>query len=203
MPHFPFSQNLLKPLLKPYVLKVCACLTIGSKGVDSMDKVVYFHDNFFSTGRTEIFNGAKEKVGELDLKSMFSSGVEIVDLNGNIKVSGKFPFFGVKWRIYDSHEQEIGALKQKLSFFSKKYEYDANGRGTFFIQSEAFSKQYDIYEDETSIVAKFEKVSGFFASPAFQLTNHSKQLSTEELIAVVMGVNAIQRRNNSNSGAST
>jgi uncharacterized protein YxjI len=168
-----------------------------------VDKVVYFKDNFFSAGRTEIYNEAKEKVGELDLKSMFSAGVEIVDLDGSVKVSGKFPFFGVKWRIYDGQEQEIGALKQKLSFFSKKYEYEANERGTYFIKSEAFSKQYDIYENDTSIVAKFEKISGFFASPAFQLTNHSTLLSTEELIAVVMGVNAIQRRNNSNSSAST
>jgi uncharacterized protein YxjI len=166
--------------------------------VSLVDKVVYFQDNFFSTGRTEIYNGAKEKVGELDLKSMFSSGVEILDLDGCVKVSGKFPFFGVKWRIYDNMEQEIGTLKQKLSFLTKKYEYDANGRGTYFIKSEAFSKQYDIYENETSIVAKFEKVSGFFASPAFQLTNHSNQLSTEELIVVVMGVNAIQRQHNSN-----
>jgi hypothetical protein len=164
--------------------------------VDLVDKVVYFQDNFFSAGRTEIFNGSKEKVGELDLKSMFSSGVEILDLDGGVMVCGKFPFFGVKWRIYDGHEQEIGALKQKLSFLSKKYEYDANERGSFFIKSEAFSKHYDIYEDDTSIVAKFEKISGFFASPAFQLTNNSSQLSTEELIAVVMGVNAIQRQNN-------
>jgi uncharacterized protein YxjI len=171
--------------------------------LDARDKVVYFKDNFFSAGRTEIYNAAKEKVGELDLKSMFSAGVEIVDLDGSVKVSGKFPFFGVKWRIYDSHEHEIGALKQKLSFFSKKYEYDANERGSFFIKSEAFSKQYDIYKDETSIVAKFEKVSGFFASPAFQLTNHSNQLTTEESIAVVMGVSAIQRRNNSSSASAS
>jgi hypothetical protein len=66
-----------------------------------------------------------------------------------------------------------------------------------------FSKQYDIYQDETTIVAKFEKISGFFSSPAFQLTNYSTQLSTEELIAVVMGVNAIQRRNSSNAAATT
>jgi hypothetical protein len=176
---------------------------LAEKELDKVDKIVYFQDNFFSAGRTDIFNGSKEKVGELDLKSMFSSGVEVLDLNGSVKVSGKFPFFGLKWRIYDSHEQEIGALKQKLSFFSKKYEYDANGRGTYFIKSEAFSKQYDIYQDETTIVAKFEKVSGFFASPAFQLSNHSDQLTTEELIAVVMGVNAIQRRNNSNSASAS
>jgi hypothetical protein len=52
-------------------------------------------------------------------------------------------------------------------------------------------------------VAKFEKISGFFSSPAFQLTNHSDQLSTEELIAVVMGVNAIQRRNSSNGAVNS
>jgi hypothetical protein len=42
-----------------------------------------------------------------------------------------------------------------------------------------------------------------FSSPAFQLTNYSEQLSTEELIAVVMGVNAIHRNNSSNAAAAT
>jgi uncharacterized protein YxjI len=168
-----------------------------------VDKIVYFQDNFFSAGKTEILNGSKEKVGELNLKSMFSSGVEILNVDGSLTISGKFPFISTKWKISDSEGQEIGALKQKLSFFSKKYEYEALERGFFFIKSEAFSKQYDIFKDETTIVAKFEKVSGFFSSPAFQLTNHSDELSTEELIAVVMGVNAIQQRNNSNSAATT
>jgi uncharacterized protein YxjI len=160
-----------------------------------VDQMVYLQDNFFSAGKTEIFNESKVKVGELDLKSMFSEGVEILDLDGNVITCGKFPFMGLKWRIYDSQGEEIGALKQKLSFFSKNYEYDAQGRGYFYIKSEAFSKQYDIFQDETNIVATFEKISGFFSSPAFRLTNHSIQLSTEEIIAVVMGVNAIQRRN--------
>jgi uncharacterized protein YxjI len=160
-----------------------------------LDKVVYFQDNFFSAGRTEIFNESKEKVGELDLKSMFSSGVEVLDLNERVIVSGKFPFMGVKWRIYDSNGGEMGLLKQKITFFSKKFEYQASERGSFQIKSEAFSKQYEVYKDDSIIVAKFEKISGFFSSPAFQLTNYSEQLSTEELIAVVMGVNAIQRSN--------
>lgn len=168
-----------------------------------MDKMVYFTDNFFSAGRTEIFNESKVKVGELDLKSMFSAGVEILDLEDRVITSGKFPFMGMKWRIYESQGQEIGALKQKISFFSKKYEYHAEGRGIFYIKSEAFSKQYDIYQDETNIVATFEKISGFFSSPAFRLTNDSTQLTTEELIAVVMGVNAIQRRNSSNAASTT
>ncbi|WP_442598644.1 LURP-one-related family protein [Neobacillus sp. D3-1R] len=168
-----------------------------------MDSIVYFQDNFFSAGTTEIFNESKNKVGELDLKSMFSASVEVLDNEGNVIASGKFPFMGMKWRVYDGQGQEIGALKQKLSFFSKRYEYQAEGRGYYYIESEAFSKQYDVYQDETTIVATFHKISGFFSSPAFQLTNHSDQLSTEELIAVVMGVNAIQRRNSSNAAATT
>jgi uncharacterized protein YxjI len=166
-----------------------------------LDKVVYFQDNFFSAGRTEIFNGSKEKVGELDLKSMFTSGVEVLDLNDRVIISGKFPFMRMKWGIYDGNGEEIGTLKQKISFFSKKFEYNASGRGSFQIKSEAFSKQYDIFKDDTTIAAKFEKICGFFSSPAFQLTNYSEQLSTEELIAVVMGVNAIHRNNSSNSAA--
>jgi uncharacterized protein YxjI len=120
-----------------------------------MEKHVYFQDNFFSAGTTEIFNEAKEKVGSLDLKSMFSAGIEVLDLCGTVKVSGKFPFFGVKWRVYNQHGEELGALKQKLSFFAKRYEYEAHNRGTFTIHSEAFSKEYDIYRDETTVVAKF------------------------------------------------
>jgi hypothetical protein len=43
-------------------------------------------------------------------------------------------------------------------------------------------------------VASFKKVNGFFQSAAFELTNLSDSLLTEELIAVVMGVNEIEKR---------
>jgi hypothetical protein len=162
-----------------------------------LDKTVYFKDTLFSSGLTEIFNEKQVLVGKLDLKSAFSSGIEILDLNGVESVSAKFPFYGLKWRVYNQNGVEIGSLKQKLTFLSKKFEYKTDGRGTYYIQSEAFSKQYEIYFNESTLIAKFEKISGFFSSPAFRLSNFSDQLSTEELIAVVMGVNAIQRRNNS------
>ncbi|QTN00655.1 hypothetical protein ERJ70_15975 [Sediminibacillus dalangtanensis] len=70
------------------------------------------------------------------------------------------------------------------------------------IRSEAFSKDYDILDDENeNLTATFKKVSGFFQSPAYELRNHSSELSNEEFIAVVTGANMITKRNNS-AGAS-
>lgn len=161
--------------------------------------VLYFKDNFFSTGTTEIYNEAKEIVGMLDLKSTFTSGIDVLDSKGNIIVSGKFPMLGMKWRVYDNKENELGSLKAKFSLFTKKFEYDAYRRGLFSITSEAFSKEYELFENDV-VLAKFEKINGFFSSPAYQLTNSTERFTNEELIAVVMGVNAIQKRQNNNAG---
>ncbi|AZU63653.1 hypothetical protein [Neobacillus mesonae] len=163
------------------------------------NQTVFFKDNFFSAGVTEIFNSEKEKVGELDLKSTFSSSVDVLDKDGRPAVSGSFGFFSNKWRVTTASGEDLGILKQIFTFMSKKYEYDAYGRGVYLIHSEAFSREYDIFDEQSNQIAKFEKVSGFFASPAFQLTNYSDKLSTEELIAVVMGVNAIQKRRSNNA----
>ncbi|MEH7885685.1 hypothetical protein V7654_15400 [Bacillus sp. JJ1609] len=166
-----------------------------------MDKnILYFKDNFFSAGRTDIYNEAKEIVGELDLRSAFSSGIDVLNSNGELMISGKFPMLGIKWRIYDSQGNELGSLGSKFSLFSKKFEYDAYGRGVFTITSEAFSNEYEILEGDVA-VARFEWFSGFFASPAYQLKNDTDLLSNEELIAVVMGVNAIQKRQRNNAGS--
>jgi uncharacterized protein YxjI len=167
------------------------------------EQTLYFQDNFFSAGRTEIFNSSKEMVGELDLKSAFSSSVDVLDKSGNVVVSGKFTFFSSKWWIFDSSDQEIGVLKQKLTFLSKKYEYEAYGRGTYFIESEPFSREYDISDEQSKQIGRFEKVSGFFSSPAYQLSNFIEKVTSEELIAVVMGVNAIQKRRNNAAAGST
>jgi hypothetical protein len=50
-------------------------------------------------------------------------------------------------------------------------------------------------------VATFKKVNGFFQASAYELKHNSNHLLTEELIAVVMGVNAIEKRNSSSAGA--
>ncbi|MEH6938736.1 hypothetical protein V7056_12875 [Bacillus sp. JJ664] len=167
------------------------------------NETLYFNENFFSTGITDIYNESKEIVGKLDLKSMFSSGVDVLDLHGNIVASGKFPFLSSKWKISNQSSQEIGSLRGRFSFFSKKYEYDAYGKYTFQIKSEAFSKLYEVFKDETTLVCKFEKINGFFSSPAFRLESFKSELSSEELILLVMGVYAIQRRNNSGANSAS
>lgn len=160
------------------------------------NKELYFKDSFFSAGRTDIFNSSKERVGEIDLKSAFSSSIDVLNKNGSLVVTGKFTFFSNKWWIYNFNEQELGVLKHKISFLGKKFEYTANSRGVFQITSEPFSREYTILDEQEKLIAKFEKVSGFFSASAFQLRNFSDELAVEELIAVVMGVNEIQKRNN-------
>ncbi|WP_409252973.1 hypothetical protein V1502_03315 [Bacillus sp. SCS-153A] len=161
-----------------------------------MSSELYFSDNFFSSGRTDIFNSEKERVGELDLKSAFSASVDVLDNEGQILASGKFPFFGNRWIVSGKNGEELGELRQKWSFFAKKFQYHSVGKGTYTIESEAFSKEYTILDQQGAVSCSFEKVSGFFSSPAYKLENKSANLSNQELVAVVMGVNAIQKRNN-------
>ncbi|KAA0549079.1 hypothetical protein FZW96_03970 [Bacillus sp. BGMRC 2118] len=167
-----------------------------------MNQDLYFSDNFFSSGKTEIYNETREKVGELDLKSAFSTSVEVANEKGEIVVTGKFPFLGMKWIVADYHGQKIGELKGSFSFLKKKYQYTTVNHGTYRIESEAFSRKYDIYDNHSTLVGSFEKISGFFSSPAFKLTNYSDLLSSHELIAVVMGVNNIQKRNSAAANSS-
>ena len=122
---------------------------------------LYFKDNFFSSGRTEIFNSSKEKVGELDLKSAFSSSIDVLDRDENTVMTGKFTFFSNKWRIYNDYEKEIGVLSGKLSFLSMKYEYVSDGNGTYQIKGQPFSRQYEIMDEDSNTIGRFEKVNGF------------------------------------------
>jgi len=155
---------------------------------------VYFSDRFFSTGYTEIVNENNEKIGELDLQSMFTSGIHVLDERGEIAYSGKFRFFSNAWLIFDRYGEEIGVLKSRISFLSKKYWYEGS-RGEYEIESPAFSREYTVRKPEGRTVAQFRRTDSFFGAGAFELSNHS-ELPTEELILVVMGVHAIQKRQN-------
>ncbi|WNF38855.1 hypothetical protein RJD24_10720 [Bacillaceae bacterium IKA-2] len=159
------------------------------------DEAIYFTDNFFSAGITSIYNEKQEKISSLDLKSAFTSSVEIINLEGNTIVKGAFPFFSRRWKITDKNDDELGTLKHQFSFLTKNFEYSTHGRGVYQIKSEAFSREYQIFNDEEILVSEFKKITGFFESPIFQLTNQSEKLSYEELVAVVMGVNMITKRN--------
>ncbi|OIJ17629.1 hypothetical protein BKP37_04045 [Anaerobacillus alkalilacustris] len=162
---------------------------------------IYFTDNFFSVGLTTIYNENEEQIGSLDLKSILTSSVDILDKGGKLVIKGYFPFFSRRWRITDANDKEIGTLKQRFSFLSKKYEYETQGRAVYQVESEIFSKEYKIINEHGTLVADFKRISGFFASPAFRLTNQSDKLKNEELIAVVMGVSMITKRNNASSNS--
>lgn len=166
------------------------------------NQTLYFSDTFFSAGKTDILNEAQEKFGVLDLKSTFTSGVDVLDEKGNVVISGKFPFMRNKWFVTDHSGQEIGMLKGKFALLAKKYEYSAHNRGVYLIDSEPFSRSYSIYEDE-DLVGTFKRINGIFSTPKYQLSTTTNKVSKSEWVAVVMGVNAIEQRKKSaaaNSG---
>ncbi|MBD2872756.1 hypothetical protein [Paenibacillus arenilitoris] len=154
---------------------------------------LYFNDNFFSAGITDIMDEEGMKVGTVDLKSAFGSSLDIYDASGAKLYEGKFPFFSGKWRITGPDERLFGVLRVRMSFFSKRYEYDAGERGVYEITSPAFSKEYEIADDSGQPSASFARTSGWLQSGAFCLNNRSGRLDSYELVAVVMGVHAIQK----------
>jgi hypothetical protein len=167
-----------------------------------MDKCVYFTDQFFSFGITDIYNELQEKVGELDLKSAFTSSMSVENEKGEIVVEGCFPLFSGKWVIKKSDGTELGKVSASFSFFTKRYKYTTNN-GRFEIESPAFSKEYTILNEINEEVATFKKVNGIFQAAAYELKNISGSLLTEELITVVMGVNEIEKRRRSSANSGT
>ncbi|WNR46214.1 hypothetical protein [Paenibacillus roseipurpureus] len=158
---------------------------------------LYFRDNFFNAGVTEILNEREDQVGHLDLKSLFGSALDVFGPQGKLVCSGEFPFLSGKWVVSGAGGEELGVLRSRMAFFSKKYTYETDRRGSYEIVSPAFSSEYEILDESENQVAMFEKVNGFFASGAFRLNNQSEMLDTYELVAVIMGVNAIQKRQRS------
>ncbi len=157
---------------------------------------LYFRDNFFSSGETPIMNAAGEHAGTMDLRSMFSASLSVYGPSGELRVTGSFRFFSGKWEVADSSESVIGVLRSRLSFFSKRFEYDAGERGLYTIESPAFSRSYTVIDHSGIEVASFDKTSGWLESGAFCLNNRAALLDSYELIAVVMGMHSIQKRNN-------
>ncbi len=62
----------------------------------------YFKDNFFSAGKTDIWNEQMVSLGYLDLKSAFGSALEVYDAEGQHIHSGKFPLLSNKWDVLNS-----------------------------------------------------------------------------------------------------
>lgn len=162
-----------------------------------------FRDNFFNSGQTEIMNENQETVGHLDLKGLLGSSLDVFDAGGTRLYAAKFSMLSNKWRISDSTEKEIGVLRSRIAFFSKRYEYEALGRGTFEITSPAFSREYEVLDANGARVAFFSKVSGWFESGAYCLEAEEGKsaLDPYELVAVIMGMHEIQKRHRNSSAS--
>ncbi len=162
--------------------------------------ILYFRDNFFNAGRTEIVNEYKEQVGLVDLRGAFGSAMDVFGGDGGPLFGGKFRLLSNKWAVTDANGQECGVLRYRMSFLSKRYEYDRYGVGLFEITSPAFSRDYEIRDGKGGLVVSFQKVSGWFESSAFCLTVHNGWVDGYEWVAVIMGMHEIQKRHR-HSGA--
>ena len=145
---------------------------------------LYFRDRFFSSGTSEIMDASGSELGHIDLKSAFGSSLDIYDSSRNLIYSGEFRVFSNKWNVLDPQGETIGIVRSRMSFLEKKFEYQAGSRGIFTITSPAFSRDFTIVDE----------VSGFFSSGAYRLHNNSSEIDSYELIAVIMGVHSIRKR---------
>lgn len=161
---------------------------------------LYFKDNFFNSGISDIMNHDREVVGNMDLKSAFGSSLDVFGYQGQIVCAGRFRLLSNRWIVSDEREGELGVLRRRMSFFEKKYEYDAGNRGVFEITSPAFSKEYSIQNSHGETVASFAKINSWLQTGAFRLLNESKDLDSYELVTVVMGVHEIQKRDRQSAG---
>ncbi|MFC5650226.1 hypothetical protein ACFPYJ_14030 [Paenibacillus solisilvae] len=160
---------------------------------------LYFRDNFFNAGQTEILNENNERVGEVDLRSSFGSALDVYDQKGNQLYGGSFTFFSNKWHVTGTAGVETGLLRSRLSLLSKRYEYDAYGRGVYKITSPAFSREYEIRDGGEQLAAEFEKVNSWFSASAYCLRNHSPHVDSYEWITVILGMHEIQKRRRNQS----
>ncbi|OAB43193.1 hypothetical protein [Paenibacillus glacialis] len=161
---------------------------------------LYFKDKFFNSGISDIMNHDGEVVGSMDLKSAFGSSLDVFGHQGQIVCTGKFRLLLNRWIISDGRDKQLGELRRRMSFLTKKYEYDAGNRGVYEITSPVFSKEYSIQSSNGETIASFARTSSWLQTGAFRLLNDSKKLDSYELVAVVMGVHEIQKRDNNNSG---
>ncbi len=161
---------------------------------------LYVADNFFNRGRTEILDTAGEAAGTLDLRSAFGSALDVYAASGELLYTGKFRLMLRRWQVLDGNGSQVGELRPRFTLFSKKFEYDAGQRGIYEIESPNFSKEYTVTQDRAEI-ASFVRTSSWIRSGAYRLRNASP-LDDYELVAVVMGVNAIRKRQQSAANSS-
>ena len=76
---------------------------------------LYFRDNFFNAGYTEIMDGNQEQAGHLDLKSLFGSSLDVFGPEGLI-CSGRFGMLSNRWDVTSVDGRHLGVLRARMSF---------------------------------------------------------------------------------------
>ncbi|MBO7742593.1 hypothetical protein I8J29_00195 [Paenibacillus sp. MWE-103] len=155
---------------------------------------LYFRDNFFNAGVTEIVNGAGERAGEVDLRSLLGSGLDVYGADGSLACSGGFPLLSGKWGVSGPSGESVGQLRARMSFLTKRFEYEAYGRGVYEIEAGAFSQEYRIADESGNPAAEFARASGFFEASAYALETYDDAVGAYEWIAVILGMHEIQKR---------
>ena len=159
---------------------------------------LYFRDNFFNAGVTEILNEHEDHVGHLDLKSAFGSSISVYGPKAQLIYNGRFPFlFSNKWEVTGEDGELVGVLRRRITFFIKKFTYETHKGDIYDIISPAFSREYEISNESGALIAYFQQISGWFSPGAFHLVNQSETLDSYELVAVILGMHAIQKRQRS------
>lgn len=143
---------------------------------------------------TEIMDDRQRPAGELDLHSAFGSSLDVYDAEGALACSGQFRLLSNKWEVFGPRGELWGVLRQRFAFPAKRYEYETSAGGCFEITSPAFSNEYEVQHLGGSLAARFDQVNGWFSSGTFCLHNISEQLDSYELVAVIMGMHEIQKR---------
>ncbi len=154
---------------------------------------IYFKDNFFSMGPTEIMEEEGNVIGHVDLRSMFGASLEVFDQEGSTLFQGKFPLFSRRWSVLGPAEREVGELRPRLAFLSKRYEYVSFGRGIYEISSPAFSDAYEIADEAGGMAAGFRKVSSWLLPSAYRMETYTSSVGEMEWVCVILGMNAIQK----------
>ncbi|WP_020618928.1 hypothetical protein [Paenibacillus daejeonensis] len=161
---------------------------------------LYFNDRLFSRGRSEIKDANGVKAGTIDLERArilkMTSDLSVYGPDAQLRCSANYRFRSNRWEISDATGTLLGWMKIRASFFSKKFQYDADSRGVYTIEAPAFSRSYTIVDQNGSRVASFEQTNNWLRPGAFRLLNESPLLDDYELVAVIMGIHNIRKREN-------
>ncbi|UTR16472.1 hypothetical protein MM221_07995 [Salipaludibacillus sp. LMS25] len=100
----------------------------------------------------------------------------------------------MKWLVFGLNDEQLGILKGNTFSFKKKFMYTTEGH-TYKICSPSYSRDFTITNEKEMVVATFKLTNHVLSvKNAFEICNVTEELKTEEIIMIVMGINAIWKR---------